>query len=195
MRSPAHRHVLIYGPELFWPCRHSEAPRSTRVTDQPCGPLLKMQARIGPFYLFRNFNQLALPPSALCQISRRKEAALREDFRRTVPRRHRRRRPAKSANRVSLSLQCRLDLAGPRPKTPRQLARALLAWRKRRAHLTTETVRKVGGQAAGRNGRRAQRSATAWSRSKVPFATAVRTNIICAPRGDQRICCFAPIRR
>ena len=58
-----------------------------------------------------------------------------------------------------------------------------------------ETVRKVGGQAAGRNGRRAQRSATAWSRSKVPFATAVRTNIICAPRGDQRICCFAPIRR
>jgi hypothetical protein len=49
----------------------------------------------------------------------------------------------------------------------------------------------VGGQAAGRNGRRAQRSATAWSRSKVPFATAVRTfNIICAPRGDQTSCPF-----
>src|SRR5260370_40288461 len=38
-----------------------------------------------------------------------------------------------------------------------------------------ETVRKVGGQAAGRNGRRAQRSAAAWSRSEVTFATAART--------------------
>jgi hypothetical protein len=32
-----------------------------------------------------------------------------------------------------------------------------------------------GGQAALRNGRRAQRSATAWSRSSVPFTTEVRT--------------------
>ena len=32
-----------------------------------------------------------------------------------------------------------------------------------------------GGQAARRNGRRAQRSATAWSRSSVPFTTEVRT--------------------
>jgi hypothetical protein len=31
------------------------------------------------------------------------------------------------------------------------------------------------GQAARRNGRRAQRSAMAWSRSSVPFTTAVRT--------------------
>jgi hypothetical protein len=47
-----------------------------------------------------------------------------------------------------------------------------------------------GGQAARRNGRRAQRSATAWSRSSVPFTTEVRTfSIKCAPLGDQRICC------
>jgi hypothetical protein len=38
-----------------------------------------------------------------------------------------------------------------------------------------ETVQKVGGQAARRNGRRAQRSATTWSRSSVPFTTEVRT--------------------
>jgi hypothetical protein len=38
-----------------------------------------------------------------------------------------------------------------------------------------ETVQKVGGQAARRNGRRAQRSATSWSRSSVPFTTEVRT--------------------
>ena len=47
-----------------------------------------------------------------------------------------------------------------------------------------------GGQAARRNGRRAQRSATAWSRSSLPFTTEVRTfSIKCAPLGDQRICC------
>lgn len=55
---------------------------------------------------------------------------------------------------------------------------------------------KHGGQAALRNGRRAQRSATAWSRSSVPFTTKVRTfSIKCAPLGDQRICCWAFIRR
>jgi hypothetical protein len=58
-----------------------------------------------------------------------------------------------------------------------------------------ETVRKVGvGQAARRNG--PQRSATAWSRSSVPFTTEVQTfSIKWAPRGDQRICCWAFIRR
>jgi hypothetical protein len=53
-----------------------------------------------------------------------------------------------------------------------------------------------GTYAAGRNGRRAQDSAAAWSAARVPFATAVRTfSIRCAPRGDQRICWWAPIRR
>ena len=51
--------------------------------------------------------------------------------------------------------------------------------------------------AGGWDGRRAQRSAIAWSRSRV--ATAVRTfSIRCAPLGDQRICWFAgsaPSRR
>jgi fumarylacetoacetase len=50
--------------------------------------------------------------------------------------------------------------------------------------------------AAGRNGRRAHRSAATWSSARVPFATAVRTfSIRCAPSGDQRICWPAPIRR
>jgi DNA-binding transcriptional LysR family regulator len=56
--------------------------------------------------------------------------------------------------------------------------------------LEGETVQRVGGQAARLNGRRVQRSATAWSRSSVPFTTAVRTfSIKCAPLGDRGICC------
>jgi len=53
-----------------------------------------------------------------------------------------------------------------------------------------------GDHAGRRNGRRARRSAAAWSRSKLPFMTEVWTlSIRCATRGDQRICCCAAIRR
>jgi hypothetical protein len=44
-----------------------------------------------------------------------------------------------------------------------------------RSRYGCETVQKLGGQAARRNGRRAHRSAATWSSARVPFATAVRT--------------------
>jgi hypothetical protein len=53
-----------------------------------------------------------------------------------------------------------------------------------------------GAYAARRNGRRAHRSAATRSRSRAPFIAAVLTlSIRCARRGDQRICCWAFIRR
>jgi hypothetical protein len=62
--------------------------------------------------------------------------------------------------------------------------------------MARDRLKSGGIQAALRNGRLAQRSATAMSRSRVPFTAAVRTfNIKCAPRGDQRICCWALMRR
>src|SRR6478735_59250 len=53
-----------------------------------------------------------------------------------------------------------------------------------------------GPYAAVRSGRRAHCSAAAWSSARVSFATAVRTfSMQWAPRGVQRICWLAPIRR
>src|SRR3954449_2406225 len=73
----------------------------------------------------------------------------------------------------------------------------LTHWKPELRAAAAETVENVGGQVAWRRyGGLARHSAAAWSCSNVPFITAVRTfSIRWAPRGDQRICWLALIRR